>query len=265
LKRAQVVKFWKSLDECTSRKEIITAFANKVGYGGERTLDRYIRAYDGFRLGETLAEIANKTGWKPKNVEKLKSWWSREFTEPVASTSRGVESGDEELHEQTTQESKAEGYNTGIDTEAIKFDKRVFIRSDNIVNERDLRNLLLGLELHRRYKLSEYLKMARYWEFMGLESNKYQHSLIQRNQNRIVSNLDELLIFLKLEFREEDKSKKGKEVECQLEPAGMWYLHNEADQVRKMTQAQDDLDKLLQSVRESFRAYRGSIRNVLYL
>jgi len=56
---------------------------------------------------------------------------------------------------------------------AMDFDKKLFIKTDRIMKERDIRNLLLGLELHHSYALSEYLKMANFWEFVGLEGNKY--------------------------------------------------------------------------------------------
>ena len=265
MKRAQVVKFWKSLDEGTSRKEIIAAFENKRGYGGERTLDRYIRAYDGFRLGVTIDETAKKTGWKPQHVEKIKSWWLREFRVPVASPSKETERGDEELPDPTVKVRQSEDDHAGIDTEAIKFDKRVFLRSDKMMNERDLRNLLLGLELHRSYKLSEYLKLARFGEFMGLEGNQYQALQIKQSLNNLLKDLGELVTFLKLEFVEEAQGNQIKDPEYRLDPAGLRYLKAEEAQASHIAQAQSMLDSLIQAARESYRAYRAGIREVLYI
>ncbi|MFC1937216.1 hypothetical protein ACFLWY_01500 [Chloroflexota bacterium] len=79
MKKAQVLKFWTALGESTNNKERISAFSNKHGYGGQRTLVRFVQAYDGFRQGLTSEEIAKKSGWSLSLVNKIREWWETDF------------------------------------------------------------------------------------------------------------------------------------------------------------------------------------------
>ena len=80
MKKGQAVKFWKELSNSTSAKEVISAFANKRGYGGKRTLVRYSQAGAGFKEGLPCNVIAGKTGWSVRYVEKIMYWWESEFS-----------------------------------------------------------------------------------------------------------------------------------------------------------------------------------------
>ena len=54
--------------------------ANKHGYDGKRTLERYVQAHKGFKKDLSLEDISSKTGWSKPFVDKLKEWWESEFT-----------------------------------------------------------------------------------------------------------------------------------------------------------------------------------------
>jgi hypothetical protein len=81
MKRAQVIKLWRSLDGSTSQKEVISAFKNKKGYDSEATLKRYAQIYDGFKQKMASQELVSKTTWSMKFIEKLRIWWIEEFAE----------------------------------------------------------------------------------------------------------------------------------------------------------------------------------------
>ncbi len=84
MKKAQVVKFWQALRENTSVKETISAFTNKKGYDSRATLDRFVRADTCFGQGLSSEAIAEKTGWSPKFVNKIRGWWEGEFSSQPA-------------------------------------------------------------------------------------------------------------------------------------------------------------------------------------
>jgi len=81
MKKAQAIKFWKRLDESTSEKVVISAFAHDTGYPSGHTLRRYVQVHTSFKQGQASAEIAKKTGWSIDFVEKIKKWWESVFTD----------------------------------------------------------------------------------------------------------------------------------------------------------------------------------------
>ena len=83
IKRDQAFKFWDALDNNTSLKVVLSAFENKTGYGGRRTLQRYAQAHEGFKEDLTSDVVAKKTGWHLKYVEKLRSWWKQKYRKKV--------------------------------------------------------------------------------------------------------------------------------------------------------------------------------------
>ena len=83
MKKVQAVKFWKESSNSTSAKEVISAFANKRGYGGKRTLVRYSQAAAGFKEGLPCNVIAGKTGWSADYIDKIHAWWKEAFSSEV--------------------------------------------------------------------------------------------------------------------------------------------------------------------------------------
>jgi hypothetical protein len=79
MKKAQAIKLWKELSNSTSAKEVISAFANKRGYGGKRTLVRYSQAAAGFKEGLPCNVIADKTEWSVDYIDKIHPWWKEAF------------------------------------------------------------------------------------------------------------------------------------------------------------------------------------------
>lgn len=75
MKKQQVLKFWKAIDNSTGYKEVISDYNYKKGYGGKRTLKRYIQAMEGFKEGLSFEIICQKTGWSMKYITKIHIWW----------------------------------------------------------------------------------------------------------------------------------------------------------------------------------------------
>lgn len=149
-------------------------------------------------------------------------------------------------------------------SKAILFDRKIFTTSDNIMTERELRDFLFGLELHHSYRLSEYLKVARFWEFIGLEGNKYTDPVARQLLNNLWGVLDNLVPFLKEEFKEDTKVKKEKDLECRFDPSGLKYLRDDSAKAKRIAEAESQLDELINAARESYKTYRAGIQNRLY-
>ncbi len=147
----------------------------------------------------------------------------------------------------------------------VSFDKELFITSNSIMNERDIRNLLLSLELHNSYRLSEYLKVAKFWEFTRLEKNKYIDPELTQLLKDLWTVLDEFVLYLKFEFKEDAKEKGERDLECRLDPTGLKYIHDESAKAQRIAEARKKLVELIENIRNKYKAYRAGIRNTLYL
>ena len=83
LNKKQFLKFSKAIADSTNVKETISAFENKKGYAGRRTLERCYQAAAGFKKGLPSKVIAEKTGWSVKYVDKIRSWVEGEFGKTI--------------------------------------------------------------------------------------------------------------------------------------------------------------------------------------
>jgi len=81
MKKHQILKFWKALDDSTSIKKTVSSFKGKKGYGKERTLVRLAQAAKCFREDLESKDIAGKTGWSLVYVDKLRSYWEQKRAE----------------------------------------------------------------------------------------------------------------------------------------------------------------------------------------
>jgi len=149
-------------------------------------------------------------------------------------------------------------------SKAILFDKGLFTTSDNIMNERELRDFLLGLEVNRRYRSLEYLKVARFWEFIELDGNKYTHPEARQFQNNLASVLEDLVLFLNDQFSADAKVKRKEDLECRLDPAGLRYLRDDNAKAKKIAEVENQLDEHIKAARDTYKAYRAGIRDRLY-
>ena len=82
MKKTQAVKFWKAVNDSTNVERAISDFEYKNGYGGRRTLVRYVQAQNGFRQRLSTKIISKKTGWGGKYVDKLREWWEEKYPSP---------------------------------------------------------------------------------------------------------------------------------------------------------------------------------------
>lgn len=151
------------------------------------------------------------------------------------------------------------------DDKAMLFDKHVFARSEKIINEKDLRDILLGLEAHRSYRSSKFLKVCRFFEFIELEGNKYTDPIARKLQEDLCKALEPFVVFLNEEFKAEGKRKKEKDLECRLDPTGLRYIHDNKAKAERISEAASQLDELVKNVREVYTVYRAGIRDRLYL
>ena len=113
--------------------------------------------------------------------------------------------------------------------------------------------------------MSEYLKLARFWEFSGLEGNKYIHPEARQLQDSLCSVLDDLAPFLILEFQEDTEVIKEKDPEYRLDPAGPRSLRDDSAKAKRIAETESRLDELINAAIKSYKAYRAGIRNRLYI
>lgn len=147
---------------------------------------------------------------------------------------------------------------------SINYDRNLFLKLDDIMNERDLKNFLLGLELHRHYQLSEYLRVGKFCERIRFEGNRYIDTEIRKLQNDLFSALEELIPLLKLEFEEERTGKREKDPLYRFVPSGSKYLDKSA-MAQHGKKVEDELVHLMIEVKDKYNAYRECIRDKLYI
>ena len=150
-------------------------------------------------------------------------------------------------------------------SKAVGFDKELFLKSESIMNEKDIRNLLHSLEHHQSYRLSEHLKVWKLWEFFGLEGNKCHDLNLRQLVDDLRTVLDEFATYLKLEFKEGAEEKGERDLECRLDPTGLKYIHDESAKMQRIAEARKKLDELIEDTRDKYKAYRAGIRSILYL
>jgi len=76
MQKRQAIRFWIRVAESTNMSEVIADFEHQPGYGGKRTLQRYIQAHNGFNDGVSVEEISERTGWSSGYIKKLHEWWT---------------------------------------------------------------------------------------------------------------------------------------------------------------------------------------------
>ena len=147
---------------------------------------------------------------------------------------------------------------------SLLFDKKIFSASDKIMNERELRDFLLGLEVHRSYRSLQYIKVARFWEFIELEGNKYTDPELRQLQNNLTTVLEGLVLFSNDQFSADAKVKRKEDLEFHLDPAGLRYLRDDNAKAKMIAEVENQLDERIKAARDSYKAYRAGIRDRLY-
>ena len=147
---------------------------------------------------------------------------------------------------------------------SISYDKKIFIKSDEIMNERDFRDFLLGLKLHRSYRFSDLIRIGQFWERIGLPSKQHIDPEASKLQYDLWNSLNELIPILQTEFEEENEGKKNTEPVFRFSPCGQKYLNNKA-MVERTKAIERDLEQLINTVNENYTAYRGYIRDRFYI
>ena len=147
---------------------------------------------------------------------------------------------------------------------SISFDKNLFLKLDGVMDERDLKNFLLGLELHRHYQLSKFLKVGKFCERIRFEGNRFIDAEIRKQQNNLFSSLEELIPLLTSEFEDERNMKGEEDPLCRFVPSGSKYLDkNTMDERTK--EVENELVRLINEVKEKYNVYRGHVRDRLHI
>ena len=75
MKQQQTRTFWVELDGTIEISGVIDKYKNRSGYGGKRTLERYVQAHKGFKERKSIRDLAASTGWSLGYLKKIHMWW----------------------------------------------------------------------------------------------------------------------------------------------------------------------------------------------
>ncbi|MFC1870858.1 hypothetical protein ACFLYF_00420 [Chloroflexota bacterium] len=98
-----------------------------------------------------------------------------------------------------------------------------------------------------------------------MEGKKYTDPETRQLLDNLWHVLDELVIYLRLEFEQEAKSKKQKDSEFRLSPSGLKYLRDDSAKVERIAVAENQLDEQIKAALNSYKAYRAGIRDRLHV
>ena len=138
-----------------------------------------------------------------------------------------------------------------------------FNNSDRILSERQLVNFLLGMENHSSYRMSEYVRLLKYWDYFSTEGNRYSNRAANEAVKTLWDRLDKLVLFLKLEFEANGKDAKAKDPHMNLKPAGLRNLRDDKAKTEIIARKETELQGIIKDVRDSYQSYRATVRDTL--
>jgi len=141
-------------------------------------------------------------------------------------------------------------------------DKDTFRKSDKIMAETDLIHLLSCLEHDKFYKLDDYRKLFKFMHYFYYESNSYINPELQRLRSKLWKVLEDLAIFLKVEFIEEKGTGPFRTVIYRLAGYGEY---DDERAVKKHSRTERELKDHVSAARRTYGQYRRAIKRLLSL
>jgi len=156
------------------------------------------------------------------------------------------------------------------DIEIYTHDRKVFKKSDKILNEERLETFFNRLLVGNRYYLIEVDMLFKYFRFFDRESNKYVSSELRYLCERFCKIIESLSRFIGIHSDVVVSWEEGLGTKYKLVPGGdfdRFYneLTNDDTRVRAESRLSDKADRLVYECRDAYREYRSSVRETLYL
>jgi hypothetical protein len=141
----------------------------------------------------------------------------------------------------------------------IEHDKTIFKRSDNVMNEGYLLNLLDVVGTYYGYSSNSWRSLDLFSMFFQETSNQYLMKKLQKVSLKLVSSLNSLSTFCALQFFHQE----GNLDYLKLQPEIQFSLESEKEmQFQQLTQ---ELDKLIELAEKDYEKYRVLIKKELNL
>jgi len=153
---------------------------------------------------------------------------------------------------------------------AFEHDSKLFVDSDEIMNENRLDILLNRLLVGNRFYLNEVAMLFKYCKYFEKESNKYVISNLRCKCDRSCKMIERLRYFIEvhsyyLEVNDDELGMKYK-----LIPGGDYdrfykHLTNDYTQSRVVRIFNEKTDRLVLECSDAYKKYRSTVRETLYL
>ena len=141
-------------------------------------------------------------------------------------------------------------------------DKETFRKSDRIMAETDLIHLLSCLEHDKFYKLDDYRKLFKFMHYFYYESNSYINPELQRLRSKLWKVLEDLAVFLKVEFIEEKGTGPFRTVIYRIPGYGEY---DDERAVKERSRTERELKDHVSAARRTYGQYRRAIKRILCL
>jgi len=139
----------------------------------------------------------------------------------------------------------------------IEHDKTIFKRSNNVMNERYLLNLLDELGTNYGYSSSSWRSLDLFCGFFEETSNQYLMKKLQKVSLNLVSSLNSMRTFCALQFFHQ----KGSSDYLELQPE--IHFSPEPEKEIQFQQLAQELGKLIEVTEKDYKKYRELIKKEL--
>jgi hypothetical protein len=164
---------------------------------------------------------------------------------------------DTKQNEETTNKEK-------LSDKAITHDIKIFTESDEILSEKDLRNIYFQLHSNQLY-WDDGDKSVKFMWFFGHESNQYVTKELRNKCTELIDSLNELWDFVGIRFFPADGNARRVRSELWI-PSTEEYKHNWDEETwGKYHNLEPELYKLADNTLEAYKNYRATIRELLYV
>ena len=149
----------------------------------------------------------------------------------------------------------------GLNGKIKQKDLQHFKASDKLINDTQMDSILLALETHSACSEYDYAKLIRYFDYFRHEERRFISHEIRLTQNELLKVLEDLILFIKLEFENESKSKDGSVMTLSI--ARPRLALDEQTKADLMAKKQEELLVLVKGSRDAYDKCRSKVHAFL--
>lgn len=149
----------------------------------------------------------------------------------------------------------------------VKHDSKVFMGSQDILSEKFLTNFFEQLLSDHSYRINDSSKLREYAEYHLFSENSYIDNEIQEAATEVSIAINRLLNWMSCNFWALPGKQTEENLRLCMHPH--WNIDmsgtGEPDDSKKYSEATDELSTLSNEVKNSYKVYRGLIKNKLFI